>query len=83
MKLKATIRLHDTPDGLLATGPFDGLIRNNDSAHFLYTLLQEERTREELLRHLLKEYQVEEARALEDLDEFLSRLRQEGLLEEE
>ena len=83
MKLKQTIRLHKTPDDFLALGPFDGLIRNNESAHFLYTLLMEEHTREELLRALLEEYQVGEDLARRDLEEFLALLHKEGLLEEE
>ena len=83
MKLKQTIRLHKTPDDFLALGPFDGLIRNNESAHFLYTLLMEEHTGEELLRALLEEYQVDEDLARRDLEEFLTLLQREGLLEEE
>ena len=83
MKLNQTIRLHKTPDDYLARGPFDGLIRNNESAHFLYTLLMEEHTGAELLRALLEEYQVDEDLARRDLEGFLALLHKEGLLEEE
>lgn len=54
----------------------------NESGAFLWRELEKGATREELLSALLREYDVEESEALADIEEFLSYLRQGGMLEE-
>lgn len=61
-----------------------GIITTNEVGAFLWTKLTEtaEPTREGLLAAILEEYEVSEAEAAADLDEFLGRLREFGVLED-
>ena len=47
---------------------------------FLWNLLQEDITEEELLQKVLREYEVDETVAREDIQEFLDKLVQGGIL---
>ena len=62
---------------------FDGTIVLNDTGAFLWKKLADTATREELLEHLLAEYEVEREQAAKDLDALLETLRGYGVLEEE
>lgn len=62
---------------------FNGLITVNDVGVFLWNMLQEEITKEELLQKVLQEYEVEEAVAREDIQEFLDKLTKGGILADE
>lgn len=59
---------------------FHGMIKLNGSGKFLWEQLAEEKTREELLQALCKAYEIDEATAAQDLDAFLSHLREMGVL---
>ena len=61
-----------------------GIITTNDVGAFIWTKLTESDTptREGLLAALLEEYDVTEADAAADLDEFLGKLREFGVLED-
>lgn len=59
-----------------------GLISISESGYLLYQKLQKGCTREELIRVLLAEYDVSEAVAGEDVDAFLAKIQQLGMLEE-
>lgn len=52
----------------------------NSSAAFVWELLQQEITYEELLSALLSKYDVDEITAKTDLDAFLSQARDSGIL---
>ena len=58
-----------------------GMIGLNETAAFLWELLKEERTEEELADLLYKEYEVSEEKALETVQRFCKSLQEEGVLE--
>lgn len=60
---------------------FNGLITVNEVGVFLWKLLQNEVTYEELVQAVLQEYDVEENVAREDVKEFLENLVQGGILD--
>lgn len=61
---------------------FNGMLTLNDTGVFLWELLCENTTKEKLLSSLLNEYDVKEDEAKEDIDAFLSKLKEAKLLEE-
>lgn len=61
---------------------FDGMITLNETGVFLWRLLEEERTFEDLLTELQKEYDVDEKTAREDIAAFLDEIRAIKALEE-
>ena len=60
-----------------------GMIGLNETAAFLWELLKEERTEEELVQELLKEYEVEEEQANQSVKRFHGLLIKEGVLADE
>ncbi len=62
---------------------FPGVIVLNGSGRFLWGLLQNDVTREQLISAMLEEYDVPEAQAAADIDAFLVKLRESGALEEQ
>jgi len=68
--------------GALASG-FSGLVRMNQTGAFLWGLLSEsDMTRDELLSAMTKEYDVSAEIALRDIDAFVAKLRENGILDE-
>lgn len=87
MKLKDGWTLHQLAGQYLAvaTGAAaqcNGMIRNNETADFLFRQLQGGTTRQALVDSLLAEYAVDKPQAEEDTDALLAQLRADGLLEE-
>lgn len=66
-----------------ASKNFNGLIRNNATASFLFEQLQKETSEEELVQALLARYEVEEEIARNDVSTFVEKLQKEHLLESE
>jgi hypothetical protein len=64
------------PTGL----PQNVLVNLNRVSAFLWEQLQEEKTFQQLLDAVLETFEVEEARAKEDLEDFLQILRQNDLI---
>lgn len=64
-------------EGALA---FGGMISTSEAGALLVDALKKEITREELATLLMEEYEVDEATAYSDLDEFLSQLNKLKLL---
>ena len=61
---------------------FKGLITLNDTGVFLWKLLQEDdQTKESLLDALCEEYEAVREEAKADIEEFLQRIRSEGMLD--
>ena len=60
-----------------------GMIGLNETAAFLWELLKEERTEEELVQGLLAEYDVEEDQASRSVKHFYELLAAEGVLADE
>ncbi len=59
---------------------FNGLITVNEVGASLWKMLQEEATMDELVQGILEEYDVDEATAREDIQEFLDTLDKGGVL---
>lgn len=61
---------------------FTGMITLNSVGAFLWSNLEKETTREELLKNVLAQYSIDEETASRDIDRYLEKLRKNGLLEE-
>ena len=59
---------------------FNGLISVNEVGASIWNMLQKEVTFEELLQGILNEYDVEEEIAKQDIQEFLDKLIENGIL---
>lgn len=59
---------------------FNGLITVNEVGVSLWKMLQNEMSFEDLVQGILEEYDVEESVAREDIQEFLDRLVEGGIL---
>ena len=57
-----------------------GMIGLNETAAFLWELLKEDRTEEELARLLFNEYEISEEEALETVRRFCKSLQDEGVM---
>lgn len=64
-----------------AAADMNGLITLNDAAAFMWKQLQEDCTREALVKSVLDEYEVDEETACEDVDRFIDALCQCNMLE--
>lgn len=65
-----------------ASEEFNGLITLNESGAFLWKLLQNGTTYQDLLDEMLKEYDVDEQTARDGIDAFLKIARDAELIEE-
>ena len=88
MKIKSGFVIEAVGDGYLAVAvgdradEFTGLVRMNSTGAFLWKLIEEnDLSKEELLKKVLEEYEVEEALAKADIDKFELQLRDGGILE--
>lgn len=61
---------------------FNGIITINNAGTFLWKKLIDGATKEELLDAMLKEYDIDEKTAENDINEFINRLKQADLLAE-
>ena len=59
---------------------FNAMITTNETGAFLWELLKNDTTEEELLKALLAEYDVDEETAKADISEFLGKLREGKLV---
>lgn len=88
MRLKKGVILEKAGDGYIAvaTGEasksFNGFIRNNETADFIYRQLTEEKTEKELCEALLEKYDVSEETAARDVHAVVEKIRKAGLLDE-
>lgn len=62
---------------------FDGIIKLNSTASFMFDLLLNGTTKENLLSAILSEYEIDEETAKKDIETFLSYLNENSLLETE
>ena len=60
---------------------FSGVITLNDVGAFFWRNLEKGCTKEELLDSLLAEYEIDKETASSDIDEFVGKLKEAGLLE--
>ena len=88
MKLNKDIMLGniDGKDFAIATGElaatFNGIIKNNPSANFIFNLLKTEQTEDSIVAAMLEKYDAAEDVIRADVREFLDTLKQAGILEE-
>lgn len=59
---------------------FSGVITLNEVGSFIWKLLENDTTKEEILSNLLNEYDVDKAMAESDIDEFINKLKGADLL---
>lgn len=87
MKLKDGIVLGniDGQDFAIATGSLSstlsGIINNNESANYIFKLLQNEQTEESIISAMLDRYDAPEDEIKADVKEFLATLDTYGVLE--
>ena len=63
-----------------AVKTFNGVINLNQTGAFLWELLQKGAEKEDLVKALLEEYEVDEQTASKDVDIFIERLQQANLI---
>ena len=61
---------------------FNGMLTLNDTGVFFWNLMQTETSKEELLKKVLEEYDVSSEEASKDIDEFIEKLSDAGILED-
>ena len=64
-----------------ATADFNGMITLNETGAFLFENLQKGIERDELVKKLMDEYEVDQEKASIDIDKFIDKLNGESLLE--
>lgn len=88
MKVKEGLVVRKMNDSYVAVAvgdlvnEFNGLVRLNETAYFVFNLLKEEQTKEDLIEALTKEYNVDSERISNDLDKMLNIFRENELLDE-
>lgn len=88
MKLKEGFLLHQTGEETLvvASGPaasvFNGLIRNNSTAGFIFEQLQHPTTEEAIVDAMEARYDAPREQIAADVHRLVERLRAEGFLDE-
>ncbi|HBM98182.1 MAG TPA: PqqD family protein [Ruminococcus sp.] len=60
---------------------FNGIINLNETGAFLFELLQNGATKDELLIRLLEEYDVSKQKASSDIDIFIEKVKEADILE--
>ncbi len=61
---------------------FSGMLTLNDTGLFFWKILEKGTTREEMISSILEEYNIDEKTVSEDVDVFLKKLRDKGILED-
>ena len=60
---------------------FNGVVRLNESAAFLWKKLQEEIIKDDLIKALIKEYKIDEDLAIKDVEQFINILEQNKVID--
>ena len=87
MKLKEGFMLHTVNGEHMAVAAgkaaatFHGLIRNNETADFIYEKLLRDTTVEEIVKALCEEYDVTPEKAQADVQALVDKMRDAGLLD--
>lgn len=86
MRLREGFIVHNIADEYMAvaTGEaakyFNGIVRNNETAAYIFELLQQETTEEEIVDAMCQRYEVERNVVKKDVKEVLQRLMRAGFL---
>ena len=87
MKIKENFMLRKVADTYVvvpvgdAVAEFNGMINLNEAGAFLWQLLENETTAEQVVEGLLQQYEVDKATAKRDVDNFINELKAAKLLE--
>ncbi len=65
-----------------AAQDFNGLVKNNPSAAFIFELLKTEQTEDSIVSAMLEKYNVDEATVRADVRELLDLLKSKKIIEE-
>lgn len=88
MKLKEGIMTNsiDGESFAIATGKaareFNGLIKNNSSAAFIFELLKKEQTMDSIVAAMMNKYEVDESTVRADVEELIQLLKSKNLIED-
>ncbi len=88
MKLKSGFITYKTGERYVAVTAeenaelLNGMIRNNDTANFIFQQLLEDTTEDQIVSALLEEYDVPEDVARSDVHDIISQWSKEGFLDE-
>lgn len=88
MKIKTGYLVRDIADSYIVVPvgerviDFKGIMTLNDTGYFIWKCLTVDISYDELLSSILGEYEIDEATAKADLDEFLDKARENGVLED-
>ncbi len=86
MKIKNGFMLRDVANQTMvvavgeASKEFNGIIRLNSTGKFLWELLQNDTSKEQLIKAMTTEYDIDSATAEKDIDAFIDVLRGADLL---
>lgn len=64
-----------------ASKVFNGMVKLNETGEFLWKKISEGAERDELVQALLEKYEVDEALANKDVDNFIEMLEKPGIIE--
>lgn len=87
MKIKEDFILRKVADAYVVvpvngmTLDFSGIINLNETGAFLFELLQNGATKEELLEKMLEKYEVSQEKASSDIDIFVEKIKEADILE--
>lgn len=87
MKIKEDFILRKVADAYVVvpvngmTLDFSGIINLNETGAFLFELLQNGATKEELLEKMLEKYEVSQEKASGDIDIFVKKIKEADILE--
>lgn len=87
MKIKNSFLLRKVADSYVVVPfgdenvEFNGMVTLNESGKFIWDLLEQEITKEELLAKFIEEYQIPEADAKEDIRQFIQTLLDNNIME--
>ncbi|MBQ4105003.1 MAG: PqqD family protein [Clostridia bacterium] len=87
MKIKENFMLRKVADCYVvvpvgsAVADFNGMINLNEAGAFLWQLLENETTEDEVVNSMLQQYEVDEAVARADVKNFITELKNADLLE--
>lgn len=65
------------------TVSFNSMITLNETGAFLWKLLENQSTKDELLSRMLEEYEIDEATASQHIDNFITKLIEVGIIKNE
>lgn len=88
MKIKGELLIREVASEIIAVPVgrtalhFNGMVCLNEVSALIWIGLQAEKSREAILKSILEEFEVSPEEASADLDEFLRKLRENGLLED-